>query len=268
MFRKRLGRKRPSLLRRAGRAIYRGAKRRYFTKGGMGRAMKDIAFVKSVVNAEKKRLDLISGASSLVGQVSGNSTGNVVYDITPVPAEGLTYSTRNGASIKLHTSFIQLQFTQQTACHSAIRLKIMIVQVLGSPQTTGTINSQIMLPNQWIQNQNSVSVYDYMSLVNPDYRGQYKIIRTKYVSIPADNYSGQVRLKDVKIPIKYNRGKGHHVRYAGDTTTVANGQLFMLIYADNGNSLGSASTLTGIANTAASTGLSWNYDIKHYYYDN
>lgn len=268
MFKKRVGRKRPSMLRRVGRAIYRGAKKRYGTKGGMGRMVKDVAFVKSLVNAEKRRLDQVSSASALVGQVYGNVSGHATLDITPTPTEALTVAGRSGSSIKLHSSYLQLQFIQQSAAHSAVRGKIYIVQVKGAPQTSSNVATQYLNSNRWIYQQNTVDIFDYNSPLNPDYRGQYRLLRCKKFFIPADNYSSQTRIKDVIIPMKYNRGKGHHIRYNLDTTTVSDGQIVMFIVLDNGNSLGSNSTLTGIPNTLANTGLSWNYDFRHFYFDN
>lgn len=219
----------------------------------------------SIVNAEKKRY--LSQATNLVlGQVDGNATGCTVLDITPAPAQGTTDVTRNGDSIKLHSSVFNFQFRQQSACATAIKGRIEFYYVLGAPQATSTVVSQMYLTNPWASG--SV-VVDLSSHINQDYRQQYKFIRGVNVYVPTDQISGANTIIDVKVPLKYNFGKGHHIKYNANSTTISAGMIIAIFRADRGNSSTStASTLTGLVDTVINSGLYFNYNVTHYFYDN
>nr|WAE43182.1 MAG: capsid protein [Cressdnaviricota sp.] len=259
-------------VRRVGRKAYNKLKKRYVSKSGVriGQIYKDVMHLKSLVNTEKKRLDLTSptgGSSLYVGQINNTGPGYQLIDITPIPSEGVTYSQRSGASVKLVSSYMKFQFLQQNNTHQAMRFKIMFVLTKGTPETVGNIASDMMLPNSF------TGLIDYHSMRNPDKYGDYQVLRTVHFMIPADNYTGtgasnQTRIKDLSIGMKWMRGKGHHIRFNGDTNNVTNGQITMFILADSGN----VSTITGLFSNVAtnypSTGSQLNYDIKHYYVDN
>lgn len=233
---------------------------------GVPQMARDIIKLKSMINAEKKNIDLYSANSlQTVGQLNGNSSGFYTLDITPVPTQGTTYSTRNGASIKLSSSFMKFQFYHQTSTVAPVKLKLYIIQTKMTQTNLTTFVQGMFLYNRFLSTTN---IYDFNSMVNPDYFGLYKILRTKTILIPGDQISGVNMIKDINIAHKWNRTKGHHIRYAGDTNTVLNGQVFLLIFSDSGNISGTASTITPVPIQSATTGINFNYDIKHYYYDN
>lgn len=249
-------------------AIKKGKKflrKRYVTKTGkglrVGQIVKDVAMLKKMVNAEKKRY-FFTVTNQAVAQVDGNSTGSYVRDITPVPSEGVTFNTRNGASIKWTSSYISLQLIHQTATQSAIRGKIMFVKVKNQ-----VINNTTFISNFLKQNQFTTSgvVYDVTSERNQDYYKDFIVLRTKNFYIACDQLSGQTVSKTYRIPLKF----GHHVKFSGDTTTVTDGQVFMLILCDSGNM--NASTISTVGNipvTAVSTGLNLCYSVSNYFIDN
>lgn len=248
-------------------------RKRYGTlaKPKYGRILKDVMFLKGVVNAEKKRINVVNTGAVALGQVIGNASGHFCLDITPTPAQGATVSTRSGASIKLHSMFAKFQFNQLANTNHPARFKMQIVQVLGAPQLAGNIPNQFFIGNRWISNNNSGSpqVFDFASERNPDYYGQYKVLRTKYFTIQPDSLSGQTMLKDVQLKMKFNRGKGHHIRFNADTTTVSNGQIVLIITCDSGNASASVtSTLAGVQISGVNTAYGLNYDIMEYYFDN
>ena len=236
----------------------------------MANILSDIAFLKGIINAEKKRINIVNSGAVALGQVIGNASGHFALDITPTPSQGATISTRNGSSLKLHSLFAKFQFNQLTNTNHPARLKLYVVQVLGSPQLPANIPNQFFMGNRWIANNNvgSPQIFDYASERNPDYFGQYKVLLTRNIYIQPDSLSGQTMLKDVQIRMKFNRGKGHHIRYNADTNTVANGQLILIITCDSGNAGGTASTLAGVQIQGASTAYGVNYDIMEYYFDN
>jgi len=128
------------------------------------------------------------------------------------------------------------------------------------PQTIATT-----LLAQLYQPSTLTNLIDYDSQPDPDYTGTAKKIFTKYVVTATPQYSGQVIVQDISIPLKMQ----HHIRYDDNTTNITDGQLILFVFADTGNCSGSTtSTTTNVPITAQNTGLSLNYDWRWYYYDN
>lgn len=226
-----------------------------------------ISNLENKVQGEKFRKTITQLASN-VGQVLQNSSGYNIIDITPDPTAGDGYSGRTGSKIRLHSSYFQFQFSDMASSTSNINGRILIFKMNNEilTSTSSWILGQMFNYNTFVGG--GFVIVDYNSSYNPDYFKQWTLIREKKFKHNADNISGQRIITNVKIPIKYNRGKGHTVQWDKNTTTLVDGQIFCLILLDNGNNSTVASTLSNIANTAASTGLSLNYTVDHYYYDN
>lgn len=229
----------------------------------------EIAKLVGMLNAEKKTFT-ISNQNVAIGQVIVNNNGFYSFDCTPIPAQGTTSITRNGNSIKLHSSFIRMQFSQQSGTVNPIKVRIRMDLVKGTPQSAGTWPSTILEPNPFITG--GGSIYDYNSQTNADYFGILKTIFTRQIVVRQDTVTSGTTITDVMIPLKYFRGKGHHVRFAQDgAQTISDGQLILFVTCDNGNaSTSTACTLSGppLGGSAANTGLQMSYNIIHYFYDN
>lgn len=241
------------------------AKKRYgtFKKPKYVNLVSDVAKAAIMLNAEKKRFLNTSATPVPVGQVNINSSGNIVQDITPVMVQGVTYNTRNGASIKLTSAFFRFQFYQQGSRSSAMRIKMYFIRVKGSPQTTTEVQSQFLQTNPFV----SGSIYDLNSNRNPDFFNQYEVLRTKSIYLKDDNTTNDIVIKDIKVGMKF--GKGHHVRFDKDSNTVTQGQLILYIVADSGNiSTTTGSTISNIPISGISTGALFNFNHTFYYYDN
>lgn len=249
-------------------SIGRAIKKRYTKKGNWYKGLapnfkrieSDVMRLKSLVNVEKKFYE-VAWAEQTLGQCNGNSDGCLAIDITPIPAEGTTQQTRNGASIKLTGGMIRVQFRQMSALHTAMKFRVYVIHTKNQVSTMGTTTNRQFLSPDVI-----TSVVDYNSLRNPDYYGDFRILARRIVTIPADNYSTMTaRFKDLQINLKLNS----HVRFSGDTTTVVNGQIWLLFVANTGNcSTTTASTLSKIANTAINTGAYADVASRFYYVDN
>lgn len=249
-----------------GKGLVKGIKGRYLdSKTGMAKyeqMIADVKLLKEVVNTEKKKVQtLVTG--QLVGQLSANTSGHYVADITPLPASGAGFQQRTGASIKLTSAFMKFQFYSQSNTSACIKGKIFFVRSRGNPVTPSTEFPLLVMPNDWIFSLNSVNVYDSNSRKNSDYFGRSKVIRIVPFTIKPDSLTSQVSITDVTIKWKMNE----HVRYLQDSTTVTDGQLWMYIVCDNGNS-GSVSTLNGVPILTTLTGLNFNYNLCWYYVDN
>lgn len=238
-------------------------KKRYFKGKGysrpnVGTMVKDIKLLKSIMNSEKKNY-ITTLQAYPVGQLNINNGGYFGQDITPIPAQGTTDITRNGDSIKLCSAYIKFQFWDMTSTQQSMRVKIILLRVMGAPQTASTVVSQFLKPNPMVT---GGTIYDFNSSTNPDFFGQYKIIKIKTFKTQ-DNYSSQVAIRDITIPLKFN----HHIRFTNNTTTVSDGQLMCIVLTDSGN-IGTISTVTGAPVLAASSGLNMNFNMTFYYYDN
>lgn len=242
-------------------------KKRYGTlrKPKIGRIIKDVQLLKSVINSEKKRTQLVASNGYSIGQCDGNNTNYSIFDLTPTPASGAGYNQRTGSSIKLHASHIDFMFRQMSGAVSPIHIKMLLVQVVGKTQVASSFMTRMYELNQFVTLSGVPTIVDYNSQLNPDYFKEYKILRTKRFTLPLDQITGQVQIKSFKMGIKY---KNKHIRFDKDTITVTDGQLFLVVLADSGNISSSASTLANIPVSAAYSGCYMYYDCNHYYYDN
>lgn len=254
-------------IKRTTRYVKKSAKKRYIgSRGGFKykKLLSDVMRLKSLVNAEKKQYAVAVGTAS-IGQVNGNAEGAYAVDITPPIAQGSGDSDRNGDSIKLTTAVMQLQFWQQANCSQPVKVIIEILQVQGATQLNSTVLAQYLKPNPFIT---GASIRDAESMIDQDYRQQYRVIFRRVVSVPPDSISGGQQVKSFKYPIRFGRN-GMHIKYAENTTVTACGQLMMIIRADNGNiSNSTTSTLGNVITTGTSTGLSMNRNIEYYFFDN
>lgn len=225
--------------------------------------VKDVAVLKSMINAEKKRFEVNLNTPNAIGQVNGNSSGHWLLDFTPNISQGVGYNQKNGNSFKWHSSFLDFQFTQQANTITAMKIKIELVQVIGQAKSTiSSVMGEYIEPTSFL----SSTVYDIHSPRDPDYFKNFRVLKTKYVTLPVDNIGAQTTLKRVKMGIKY---KDHHVRTNNNDPTITNGQVFILITTDSGNcSASTTSTITGIPINGVNTGATFLAEFTHYYYDN
>lgn len=227
------------------------------------KVMKDVMALKAMVNAEKKRFEVNLNTPNQIGQVNGNLSGHWLMDFTPNIAQGVGFNQKNGNSFKWHSSFLDFQFTQQANTITAMTIKIQLVQVIGQAKATiSTVMGEFVEPTSFM----SSTVYDINSPRDPDFFKNFKVLMTRYVKIPVDQIGNQTTLKRVKMGIKY---KNLHVRTNNNDPTITNGQVFILITADSGNSSSStASTISGIPINGINTGATFLAEFTHYYYDN
>lgn len=256
---------------KARKFVKRGAKalrKRYTAKPGgrkatggvrVAKMAKDILYLKSVLNPEKKRYST-SVIETPVGQVNGNADGAHFSECTPYVSQGITASTRNGASIKLHSSVWHFQMTQQASATNRQKGIIEIWEMPGEPYGGFTWFNEHFTPNPF------TGVRDYNCQIDPDNFMKGKCIARRRFQTPADQLNTEKGIVDVKLPIKYNKGQGKHIRYNGDNNTLAFGQMYLVVRMDRGN-IGAISTLT-VPDVAVNTGITMSWNRIDYYYDN
>lgn len=258
-----------SMFSKLAKKVGRAARRRYVTKTGKGlrvnQIIKDVKYLKSVLNPEKKTYQ-INVTDDLVGQCNGNLSADFARDITPIPAQGTTSVTRNGNSLKLHSTYVKFQFQPQSSNGFPMKFRVMICKVIGAPVTdvVNTFTPRYFKTNPFVT---GGQIYDYNSDRREDTYKDLRIIRSAVVSIPANQHTGQTQLKNFAMGIKW---KSHHVKFTTDgSQTVSDGQIVLLVLGDVGNkSSSNASTLNGTAVLAVNTGSNISYEMTHYFYDN
>lgn len=226
----------------------------------------DVMKLMAMVNAEKK-IYTLALQSNNIGQVNANVTGTQCIDVTPMMAEGVDQFTRNGISLKLHSQLWQFQIYQQGGALSGNKFTVELWYNLGPTRDQATILTDLYEPSVFS------GVIDMTSTRNPDHFKDYRLLRkfTKVLKDPA--YAGDVTNSTFTIPIKFNKGKGHHIRYTGTGSTnylndVQSGQIVIVLRAENGNRSTSTASTLPIAVTAVSTGITVKWANKTWFYDN
>lgn len=269
----------PKFVKRAVKAGKRFVKKRYNLgkkkKGGLnvGAIAQDVAKLAMMINAEKKTFSITAqNALALigVGQVNANNTGTRVFDITPLISQGVTAETRNGDSVKLHSAYFQFMVSQQANAVISNKCSIELWHNNGGALISAAdFQDALYAPTVFS------TVIDYQSPRNIDRMGDFRLARKMIVSLEAEQTTGAKTVRYVNMPISFNKGKGHHVRYSGATivnnplTDLINGrsQIFLVYRAESGNRASSISTLN-VPQTAALTGLEVSASYTMYYYDN
>lgn len=236
----------------------------------LAKLSRQVKKLQSQNDGEKKRSSVLS--NGVLGQVNFNNDGAIVVDVTPLISQGVQTNQRTGASVRLHSSNYNFQISQLENCNTRIRYRISWLATNGPAiadvnLVTGFYN-HVYNPNPFIGG----SIRDYNCQKNPDFFGTYKTLRTITGTIEPDAFSGMKTSRSFNVGLKYNRGKGHDIRYnqnLGGADSVFNGQIVMVIQVDRGNSSGvSNSTTTGALDLQLNSGLYVQYNRLDYYYDN
>lgn len=225
------------------------AKNRYGRQGGRANLAADVAMLKNLVNVEKKRVDLFTGTALAVGQLAGAGvTGANCTQITPVIAQGITGSTRNGNSVKLNSLYLSMQIAQQANTVNDLKLRYYVI--------CRTDNAALYAPaaiiQQFLETNPFSTVQDYYSSRDPEYFNAFRVIKSGTINLKQDQITGGQSIIQKNIPLKLN----HHLKYNSNasTDTVKNA-LFLLVTCSGGD-------------TAALTGASMAYNARFYFTDN
>jgi hypothetical protein len=259
-------------VKRAVKSAKRFVKKRYNIgkkkRGGpnTGQIAADVMKLMTMVNAEKKIYNLPL-QSNLVAQVAINLTGAQCFDVTPMMAQGADQFQRNGISIKLHSQLWQIQIQQSSGALSGNTLHMELWYNSGPTRDQATLLTDMYDPSIFS------GVIDMTSTRNPDHFKDYRLLRKFSKKLHDPAYAGDLVNATFTIPIKFNRGKGHHLRYTGAGYTnyladVQSGQIFLIMRADNGNRSPSTASTLPVAVTAVSTGILVKWANKTWFYDN
>lgn len=201
----------------------------------------------------------------VVGQVLFNSTGHGIYEISPYIIQGTGFSNRVGNVITILKSRYQFQFYQMSATASNVRVKILLYETEGIPESIITQATVLLNPNVWLNSYNAFSnIRDFNSAFNPDGKRAYKLIKTKFINVKMDGTSPQIVVADSSMTIT----KPYKVVFDQNTNNMRTGQRFIIVLCDNGNaSAVNSSTLYGLPNPQINSGLMFNFKVDFYYND-
>jgi hypothetical protein len=253
-------------VKRTTRKVARVARRRYAPKGKVNynKIVKDVKFLKAVLNPEQKRHHFQIASVSQVGQCTSNVSGqtldaNYYTDIVPYITQGTSYSTRNGSSIKLNTLDMKFQFYQQANTFTQVRLKLMLVRPKIFVATTSPF------PN-FLEPAPLTGLRDFHARRNWDHTQDFKVLMTKYITVPGGATANQVIVKDYNL---FFRFKNTHIKYDGSTTTVDSPNIYLMIVADTGNiSSAYGPSSTYLSQTGLLTGVNFFWEGRYTFYDN
>ena len=235
----------------------------------MSQLASDVARMVSMINAEKKTkdfpLEIRYVAQVYASSATVSSTGSQCFDISPYPVvQGTTVATRTGNSIKLCSALIECQVNQLASATLENKLIFEFWYNKGQYQTEANALAQIFSPSTFS------GVIDSNSPRYQNYYGDYRLFRRHVCRIKQDQLSGDATNTTFKVPIRFNKNKGHHVRFianTSNTTDVQNGQIFMTVRSEIGN-FGTYTSLLDVPVVVPNSGYQVRCAVKHWFYDN
>lgn len=245
-------------------------RRRVYKNRGVKALARKVSRMSYMLQPEKKTYLQNSPSSAngslALGQLVGTTSGGgfIALDVSCSPAQGAVGNARIGNEIKMTSAYYQFQFIQQSATTSPIKLKMYWFLIKGYPQSTPAGSAQIIFnPNPFT----NYTLYDAHSTLDNNHLANFRLLRTKTITIGQDNYSGLKMTKTVNVGLKLK--KPISVRFQADgNQTQTDGWIYLYIMADSGNCSSSvASTATNVAHTEVNTGLFVNYNFITYYTD-
>lgn len=238
----------------------------------VGSVVKTVGMIKSLMNVEKKYILNPTISSVPVGQTVANGDAIYIQDVTPLIPVGAGQGERSGSAIKLTSCRFRCQIQAMKALLSKQRVCIELWRSTGASQPiAGTGGATV---TQQLYNADSITgLYDYFATRNSDFYHNFKLIkrfsRTVYpaqLDPSSTNPDLQPRFADVIASFRYP----HHIRYNYNSTDVAQGQIFMVVRCDTGNTdpTTASTAVPNIVNQQPNSGSVLSANFLWHYVDN
>lgn len=236
-------------------------------KNSVMKIAKDLMWVKSRLNVEKKFKDDVIFERSAVGQVDVNGIGYAESNLLlPHIFQGTGEDNRVGNSIRATGMVLHMNFIKQAGASGPRRIKVCVVKT----------RDDSMSPTDIFDSNPLTGLIDYHS--NVDYTElkdkTAQIIATKYVKLGADGNvsgsgdavgTGEASTATIKIPIKLS----DVLRYEANANSLpANMRYHLIVMCDNGNRGLSASTINGVLVKGVQSGVDIQCHRRFWYVDN
>lgn len=243
-----------------------GRKGVQFKKNTMSKLAKDVMYIKSQLNVEKKFKDTLEVSSGSVGQVFNNGDGSSNFEITPQIAQGVEESQRVGNSIKATGLVLKFSMLKQTQAEGDRRVRIYVVRCLDQQLASNDIHFRLLDSNPFVPVRDYNSNLDYTQLKD----GRIKVIAQKNVYFSQNGGDGLVSANElvtrsVTLPIKMNEV----LRYEGNSSTLPeNVKYHVVMVCDNGNAGPTTSTVLGCFVPEANSAIDYKCHSRFWYVDN
>lgn len=244
---------RKNAARKIGRFVKRGWNMYKRNRGTIGRLARDVAIMKSLVNAEKKYVSFIESFNFGQSYNAAGVSGHFVQSLISL-AQGSTASTRTGNSIKPTSLQYVFRVRPQTNTVSAVQYGIYILlhknNLVDDNYTTGTTGT---IASQFLDTDYSTNLYTNRSLRIPERFKEWVVLKyIKGYMKPDSSSTGGSDDYSHKGVIKL----WNHMKFNGSNTPCIENQLYYLFVAGSGD-----------CGTAA-TGLAVNSLYRLHYLDN
>ncbi len=209
---------------------------------------KEITAIKKMINAEKKNADTTSTSITNFAQNNGAGSGQAVFSVMPIIAQGSSEDQRNGDSLKICSLCFQCEvFTNSFNTIQDTRYKIYLIRQPTNPVSGSNVANQFLEPNPFS------GVNDYNSNRDYEHFKDYIVIGMirGVLKQNTNDSANQIRKNQHKLARKLQ----YHVRYEKGTTIILNNTLYIVAVADSGD-------------TATNNYIRMQYSTKVYYYDN
>lgn len=241
-----------------GKKIVKNLKKRYF-KGGkvkpknikLLQIAKDVATLKEIVNAEKKRIDDNGGDIVAQSGSYASNSGFYVHREVFIMPEGTGHRERNGNSIKCHSYHIDLRLEQQNT-DQTLKAKVFLVRIK-EPQNI--VSNDDLIQKMFIVSPFDTR-YDYTSSRNYENMTDFAIVGYKHITLKNDDFPTEVPRRDAQMGGRLTFHQ-RTLEVAGAVSTYSTNELALVVLVDRGNT-------TAVPPPCIS--LQWKGTM--YYYDN
>lgn len=225
--------------------------------------IKDIAWIKSRLNVEKKFVNSIETMEAKIGQVNANNQGMISLDLTPSIPQGDGEENRNGNSLKATGMVVKMNFITQPNTAGMRRVKILIVRTTDPGLPSNDVAHKIMDINPLTGHRDYHSELDYTQMKD----GRIKVIASKSVYLKEGvGFTAATRSTAVcTIPVKLQDVWRYETNASNHPENI---RYHLIALSDNGNAGTSASTLLGIFVPQENTGVNMKAHSRLWYVDN
>jgi len=237
------------------------------SKNSMSKIAKDVMMIKSQLNVEKKYIDTAEVVKGTCGQVKINDQGFLALDLTPTIPQGVAESQRVGNSIKATGMVLKMNTIKQQSAGGPRRLRILIIKSLDPTLGANSIANKMFDANPLSGVVDYHSNYDYTQISDKRLRVLREV--KLYLGNNNDNSTNanpaEVASATRTIALKLDDVLRFQTNGAGEPENV---KYYAIVLCDNGNSSGTASTLSTIFCTEANSGVLVNAHNRFWYVDN
>lgn len=194
------------------------------------------------------------GVSDSIGVQYNGASGGSYSSTYPIIAagQGDDFYGRTGRKIRITGGIIKWQFAQQNNTHQAVSVKYWVVII------------KTYVPSNWGTAPNIADFlaadhsgnYSLMSFRNPDTKKNYEVIKSGYVTVPADNYSGQLRIKSHVTKWRMPRKRAIQEYRGSSGSDMVNPAIFIFAVSNWGDTY-----------STKLTGLNFVYQARTYFTD-